>query len=114
MCCDRTSTPGMLAVDPRAACCNAGGTTSDQLYRLPEFGRSYEQGARYAIFVHQAVLAGTVLAALRPDELLELPALGQLPPVAVIAIIRRTCDRAAERWSPCATRNCCAMGRGRM
>ena len=70
---------GMLVVDPRRGLLQRWRDDFDRLYRLPEFRSFYEQDARYAIFVHQAVLAGTVLAALRPDELLELPPLVNYP-----------------------------------
>lgn len=70
---------GMLVVDPRRGLLWRWRDDFDRLYRLPEFGPFYEQDVRYAIFMHQAVLAGTVLSTLRPDELLELPHLVNYP-----------------------------------
>ena len=64
---------GMLVVDPRRGLLQRWHDDFDRLYRLPEFRAVYEQDVRYAIFMHQAVLAGTVLSMLRPGELVKLP-----------------------------------------
>ena len=42
-------------------------------YDAPEFEEFYKKDERYAIFMHQAVLAGTILSLLRTDETVELP-----------------------------------------
>jgi hypothetical protein len=43
------------------------------VYQKPDFQEFYAKDERYAIFVHQAILSGVVLASLRIGELLELP-----------------------------------------
>lgn len=43
------------------------------LYQVPSFQAFYQQDQRYAIFMHQAVLAGVVLRDHEQQELLELP-----------------------------------------
>ncbi len=70
---------GMLVVDPRRGLLRRWRDDFDRLYRLPEFRPFYDQDVRYAIFAHQAVLAGTVLSTMRPDELVELPHLVNYP-----------------------------------
>ena len=70
---------GMLVVDPWRRLMRRWRDDFDQIYRLPEFKAFYEQDRRYAIFMHQAVLAGTILSMLRPAELAELPHLVNYP-----------------------------------
>jgi hypothetical protein len=49
------------------------------LYRVDEFEPFYQANPRYRIFMHQAVLAGTVLARISPAESLLLPATVNYP-----------------------------------
>lgn len=44
-----------------------------EVYRTVEFTSLYERDERYAIFIHQALLSGVILAHFRPDEIQELP-----------------------------------------
>lgn len=63
---------GMLVVRPDRGLLRAWGEQFLRLYRQPEFLVFY-QNTRYAIFVHQAILAGTILSMLDPSQLYELP-----------------------------------------
>ena len=42
-------------------------------YRQPEFTSFYDQDNRYAIFMHQAVLSGALLAMITKEEMIQLP-----------------------------------------
>ena len=44
-----------------------------RLFQAPHYEPFFEKSALYRIFIHQAILAGTVLAALAPDESVQLP-----------------------------------------
>lgn len=65
---------GLLVVRPARGLLRRWRDNFHRLYRRPEFTAFYQQDDLYAIFVHQAILAATVLAALAPRELHELPA----------------------------------------
>jgi hypothetical protein len=64
---------GLLVVRPERGLLRAWQTKFDHLYRLPEFEAFYAQNELYEIFMHQAVLAGSVLSSLRPQEFQQLP-----------------------------------------
>jgi hypothetical protein len=64
---------GLLVVRPERGLLRAWQANFDHLYRLPEFDAFYAQNELYEIFMHQAVLAGSVLSSLRPQEFQQLP-----------------------------------------
>ncbi len=64
---------GLLAVQPRDGLLQAWRDELLRLYMIPEFEPFYQANPRYRIFMHQAVLAGTLLARLSPAESLLLP-----------------------------------------
>ena len=64
---------GLLVVRPEKGLLAKWYETFLSLYQLPVFQAFYEQDQRYAIFMHQAVLAGVVLSYLEYAELCELP-----------------------------------------
>ncbi len=64
---------GILVVRPERGLLRAWQTRFERIHRLPEFEPFYQQSELYKIFMHQAVLAGSLLAALRPDEFQQLP-----------------------------------------
>ncbi len=63
---------GLLVVRPERGLLRLWQKNFDRLYRLPQF-ETYCQQELYAIFMHQAVLAGTILSALKSDEIQQLP-----------------------------------------
>jgi hypothetical protein len=64
---------GILLVRPDRGLLSKWCDTFHELYLEPVFKSFYEQDQRYAIFMHQAILAGVVLTHLEPEEYLELP-----------------------------------------
>ena len=64
---------GLLVVRPERGLLRSWQASFERLYRLAEFEPFYQQSELYEIFMHQAVLAGSLLAALRPDEFQLLP-----------------------------------------
>jgi hypothetical protein len=44
-----------------------------KVYREPALQEFYQQDPRYKVFIHQAVLSGVILSALKTDEIQELP-----------------------------------------
>jgi hypothetical protein len=64
---------GLLAVRPERRVLTAWRDTFDRVYRHPAFEQFYEQNVRYRIFIHQAILSGTALSILAPQEFLVLP-----------------------------------------
>lgn len=64
---------GLIVTRPQRKLLRAWQDTFMRLYNLPEFQMFYQQDRRYSIFMHQAVLAGTVLNHLELQEILELP-----------------------------------------
>jgi len=64
---------GLLVVRPERGVLTAWRDTFDRVYRQSDFEQFYEQNVRYRIFVHQAILSGTALSLLQPQELLVLP-----------------------------------------
>jgi len=60
---------GLLAVRPTRGVLRRWRDGFDRLYREPIFEPFYQQNVLYRIFMHQAVLAGTVLAAMDSQEL---------------------------------------------
>jgi hypothetical protein len=64
---------GLLAVRPERGVLTAWRDTFDRVYYQRAFEQWYEQNARYRTFVHQAILSGTALSLLAPQEFLVLP-----------------------------------------
>ncbi len=64
---------GLLVVRPERGLLRAWQANFERLYRLAEFEPYYRQSELFQVFMHQAVLAGSVLSALRPDEIQQLP-----------------------------------------
>ncbi|MDH4196158.1 MAG: DJ-1/PfpI family protein [Candidatus Aminicenantes bacterium] len=64
---------GCLVLRPEKKILAAWRDNFQQAYLRPEFEAFYKKSGTYAVFVHQAVLAGTILSRLEPAELLELP-----------------------------------------
>lgn len=63
---------GMLVVRPERGLLAKWSDTFSRLFKLPTFTVFYEESHLYKIFIHQAILAGTILASLQQQELLEL------------------------------------------
>jgi len=64
---------GLLVVRPERGILRAWQSNFYDLYRLPEFEAFYRQHELYEIFMHQAVLAGSIIALLKPEEFQVLP-----------------------------------------
>lgn len=64
---------GMLLVRPEARLLSAWAARFEACYRLDTFRQYYEQNQLYAIFVHQAILAGVIAARLTPSQVQPLP-----------------------------------------
>jgi hypothetical protein len=64
---------GLLAVDPGAGILSRWQSTFDAHHRRPELLGFYERDAIYAIFVHQALLSGVILANVERSASRELP-----------------------------------------
>jgi hypothetical protein len=64
---------GLLVVRPERGLLRAWQADFDHCYRLPEFEPFYMKNVLYDIFMHQAVLAGSVLSSLKPEEFQQLP-----------------------------------------
>jgi hypothetical protein len=65
---------GCLVLRPEKKALAAWRDNFQKTYLQPEFDAFYKKTRTYAVFVHQAVLSGTILSRLEPAELLELPA----------------------------------------
>ncbi len=64
---------GLLLVRPERGLLRAWQRNFFDIYQLPEFKGFYQQHELYGVFMHQAVLAGTFLALLKPEEFQVLP-----------------------------------------
>ena len=64
---------GLLVVRPERGLLRAWQADFDALYHLPEFEAFYQQSELYKIFMHQAVLAGSILSLLKVEEFQQLP-----------------------------------------
>ena len=64
---------GLLVVRPEMGLMAAWKDRFDHLYPHPDFQPFYKKDERYAVFIHQAVLAGVVLNMYTKDEIQELP-----------------------------------------
>jgi hypothetical protein len=64
---------GLLIVRPERGLLRNWQTNFERMYRLPEFKAFYQQSELYPIFMHQAVLAGSILTALHQQEFQQFP-----------------------------------------
>jgi hypothetical protein len=64
---------GLLVVRPERGLLRAWQSVFESLYRLPEFEPFYRQDELYKIFMHQMVLAGSILSLLKPEEIQQFP-----------------------------------------
>ncbi|MEW6187201.1 MAG: hypothetical protein AB1585_15820 [Thermodesulfobacteriota bacterium] len=60
---------GMLAVRPEKALLRSWRDDFLRLYQLPHWEPYFLENFLYKIFIHQAILAGTILARLKPSEI---------------------------------------------
>jgi len=65
---------GLLVVRPERGLLRAWQASFDRQYLLPEYEAFYGQNELYKIFMHQAVLAGSLLSLLNADEFQAFPA----------------------------------------
>jgi len=65
---------GILSVRPQAGLLQTWRNNFECLYFQPELAPFYQENILYRIFVHQAILAGTLLAKLKKDEMQDLGA----------------------------------------
>ena len=70
---------GLLVVRPERGLLRRWRDTFARLVLLPEFEPFYRQDPLYRIFMHQAVLAGVLMATLTPGEVAVLPSLVNYP-----------------------------------
>ena len=64
---------GFLIVRPKVKLLQAWWKKFKRYYKNPEFQTFYNKNDFYAIFIHQAILAGTLLTQLEKSEMQELP-----------------------------------------
>jgi hypothetical protein len=64
---------GLLVVRPERGLLRAWQADFDHCYRLPEFEPFYNKNVLYDIFMHQAVLAGSILSSLKSEEFQQFP-----------------------------------------
>ncbi|MCJ7625193.1 MAG: hypothetical protein MUO76_16980 [Anaerolineaceae bacterium] len=64
---------GMSVVRPAHGLLQSWRDNFARLYRQPFFERFYNEDLLYKVFIHQAVLAGTILSTLKQEELQEFP-----------------------------------------
>ena len=70
---------GLLVVRPERRLLQIWRDTFLRIYNAAEFQELYKKDERYTVFMHQAVLAGTILSMLRTDEIEELPSTYNYP-----------------------------------
>lgn len=63
---------GILSVRPKARLLQAWRRNFEQSYQKPVLASYYKEHILYHIFVHQAILAGTLLSKLKKDEMQDL------------------------------------------
>ncbi len=64
---------GLLVVRPERGLLRSWQSNFERLYRLPEFEALYQRSELYQIYMHQAVLSGSILSKLKPDEFQQFP-----------------------------------------
>ncbi len=70
---------GLVAADPGRGILRAWRDNFHRLYGDRRFESFYRREVLYRIFMHQAVLAGTIMASIEPDEMEELSFLVSYP-----------------------------------
>lgn len=70
---------GLLVVRPKRRLLQIWRDIFLRIYEAAEFQELYKKDNRYKVFIHQAVLAGTILSTLRTDEIEELPSTYNYP-----------------------------------
>jgi hypothetical protein len=63
---------GVLAIRPKRGLLQNWAHNFSHLYQDPVFEAFYQERTSYRIFIHQAILAGTLLSSLTPSEMLDL------------------------------------------
>ncbi len=64
---------GLLVVRPERGLLRGWQANFERIYHMPEVEPFYQRSELYEIFMHQAVLAGSLLSLLKPDEFQQLP-----------------------------------------
>jgi hypothetical protein len=64
---------GLLVVRPEKGLLRSWRDDFLRLYQLSQWEPFYKENILYKIFIHQAILAGTILARLKPDEIRSFP-----------------------------------------
>ena len=64
---------GMLVIDPENSLLQTWAENFGRLFEKEVYLPYYEKNALFKIFIHQAILAGTILSRLSQDDLQELP-----------------------------------------
>jgi hypothetical protein len=64
---------GLLVVRPERGLLRGWQANFERMYNLPEFEYFYQQSDLYQIFMHQAVLAGSILSAFHLEDFQEFP-----------------------------------------
>ncbi len=70
---------GLVVINPAKGIFGEWRENFNRLYGDERFDKFYQKDFRYKIFIHQAVLAGTILAAMKREELVELSYLVNYP-----------------------------------
>jgi len=70
---------GLLVVRPEKRLLQIWRDNFLEIYKATDFQELYEKDKRYTVFMHQAVLAGTVLSTLQTNEIKELPTIYNYP-----------------------------------
>jgi hypothetical protein len=83
---------GLLVVRPEGGILRRWWKDFQAIYQLPEFKEFYQLSELYAIFMHQAVLAGSILATIKPEEFQQFPAEINYP--------LHLHDQVDTRWRP--------------
>ena len=64
---------GLLVVRPERGLIRGWQSNFEHLFRLPEYKAFYQRNELYKIFMHQMVLAGSILSRLKPEEFQQFP-----------------------------------------
>ena len=64
---------GLLVVRPERGLLRGWQSNFERLFRLPEYKAFYQRNELYKIFMHQMVLAGSILSRLKPEEFQQSP-----------------------------------------
>jgi hypothetical protein len=64
---------GLLVVRPEKRLLQVWRDNFLEIHKAPEFRELLKENARYSVFMHQAVLAGTILSILQTNEIEQLP-----------------------------------------